>query len=222
MVTSKILIVDDHPFFLHGIDKYLSNIGRYTVRTAPSVAEGMAVFREFRPDLVLMDVSMAEGGGIAMLRRIKAGHAAKTMFLTVQIDPEDTIEALKLGIDGIALKDRDPEEIVRSIDAVLAGGTAIDPTVTEGALRYSVHMPTPSLRQDDLLTQREIEIVDLVCRGMKNRDIANRYNLTEGTVKVHLHNVYRKLGVASRSELIIKKGGLNLPPHQTRAAPELR
>jgi two-component system nitrate/nitrite response regulator NarP len=209
MEKEKIVIVDDHPFFIHGLEKYLSSTGKYTIRSALSVSEAYTVLSEFDPNLVIMDISMAEGGGMAMLRHVKEKSPVRTMFLTVQIDPEDTIEALKLGIDGIALKDRDPEEIIEVIDKVLAGGTSIDSAVTEGALRFSVSHPTPSLRQEDLLTPRESAIVELVCRGMRNREIADCLSLTEGTVKVHLHNVYRKFGVNSRSELIIKQGGLN-------------
>lgn len=204
----RVMIVDDHPFFIHGLERYLSATGKYEIKSALSVSEAMGHIYGFDPDLLVMDVSMAEGGGMAMLRQVKERLPVKTMFLTVQIDPEDTIEALKMGIDGIALKDRDPEEIVKTIDAILAGEPAIDPSVTERALRHSVQNPTPSLRQDDLLTSREMEIVELVCRGLRNKEIADHFSLTEGTVKVHLHNVYRKLGVNSRAELIIKQGGL--------------
>lgn len=212
---SRLIIVDDHPFFIHGLEKYLLSTGKYEVRSALSVTEAVALLADFPADLLVMDISMAEGGGMALLRKVKqeaaeADRPLHTMFLTVQIDPEDTLEALKLGIEGIALKDRDPEDIIRVIDTVLAGETAIDPSVTEKALRYSVHNPTPALRQDDLLTARETAIVDLVCRGLRNRDVAERLELTEGTVKVHLHNIFRKLGVNSRSELIVKKGGLSV------------
>ncbi|MBU0554437.1 MAG: response regulator transcription factor [Alphaproteobacteria bacterium] len=206
----KVMIVDDHPFFIHGLERYLSAKGKYEIQSALSVSEAMALVPTFKPDLMVMDVSMAEGGGMALLRQVKDVLNVPTMFLTVQIDPEDTIEAMKLGIDGIALKDRDPEDIVKTIDALLAGEASIDPAVTERALRHSVQNPTPKLRQDDLLTSREIEIVEFVCRGQRNKEIADHFNLTEGTVKVHLHNVYRKLGVSSRAELIVKQGGLNI------------
>ena len=206
MTQKKVMIVDDHPFFIHGLERYLTSTGKYEIRSALSVAEAMVRLEGFEPDLVMMDVSMADGGGMAMLRKVKAQSPVKTMFLTVQIDPEDTIEALRLGIDGIALKDRDPEDIVRAIDSILSGQAAIDPA--ERALRHSVQNPTPTLRQDDLLTAREAEIADFVCMGLRNRDIADRVGLTEGTIKVHLHNIYRKLGVSSRSELIVKQGGL--------------
>lgn len=208
MTQKKVMIVDDHPFFIHGLERYLTATGKYEIRSALSVAEAMVRLEGFEPDLVMMDVSMADGGGMAMLRKVKAQSSVKTMFLTVQIDPEDTIEALRLGIDGIALKDSDPEDIVRAIDSILSGQAAIDPAVTERALRHSVQNPTPTLRQDDLLTAREAEIADFVCMGLRNRDIADRVGLTEGTIKVHLHNIYRKLGVSSRSELIVKQGGL--------------
>ena len=117
----RVMIVDDHPFFIHGLERYLSATGKYEIKSALSVSEAMGHIYGFDPDLLVMDVSMAEGGGMAMLRQVKERLPVKTMFLTVQIDPEDTIEALKMGIDGIALKDRDPEEIVKTIDAPAAG-----------------------------------------------------------------------------------------------------
>jgi two-component system nitrate/nitrite response regulator NarP len=75
-------------------------------------------------------------------------------------------------------------------------------------LQYSIEKPTGSVRSDDLLTKRELEIVDLVCLGLRNRQIADRCDLTEGTVKIHLNSVYRKLGVASRAELIVNREGM--------------
>lgn len=209
MPKISVLIVDDHPFFVHGLERYLSSVGRFDVTSALSVDEAFEKLEGELPRVIIMDISMANGGGMTMLREIKERQLPmKTMFLTVQIDPEDTLEALRLGIDGIALKERDPQEIITAIDHILAGGQSVDPAVLESALRFSASHPTPTLRQDDLLTPRESEVVDLVCRGMRNREIATTLNLTEGTIKVHLHSIYRKLAVSSRAELIIKKGGL--------------
>jgi two-component system, NarL family, nitrate/nitrite response regulator NarL len=130
------------------------------------------------------------------------------MFLTVHIDPEQTIEAMRLGIRGIALKDSDPDIIIEGINTVLAGGKWFESGVTEPALQYSIEKPSGNIRSDDLLTKREHEIVDLVCLGLRNRQIADRCDLTEGTVKIHLNSIYRKLGVASRAELIVNREGM--------------
>jgi two-component system nitrate/nitrite response regulator NarP len=115
---------------------------------------------------------------------------------------------MRLGIKGIALKDSDPEVIINGMKTILAGGKWFEQSVTEPALQYSVDKPSRTVRSDDLLTKREMEIVDLVCLGLRNRQIADRCALTEGTVKIHLNSVYRKLGVASRAELIVKREGM--------------
>ncbi|MEY3633827.1 MAG: hypothetical protein RLZZ61_237 [Pseudomonadota bacterium] len=206
---TSILVVDDHPFFLHGFSQYLENGHDFTVDTALSVDEAIAKLDSSRPDLAMLDVSMQGGGGLRVLRHMRLHYPdIPAMFLTVHIDPEQTIEAMRLGIKGIALKDSDPEVIITGMNAILAGGKWFDSSVTEPALQYSVDKPHRSFRSDDLLTKREMEIVELVCLGLRNRQIADRCALTEGTVKIHLNSVFRKLGVASRAELIVRREGM--------------
>jgi two-component system nitrate/nitrite response regulator NarP len=131
-----------------------------------------------------------------------------THIQAVQSFSRATIEAMRLGVKGIALKDSDPEVIINGMNTILAGGKWFERGVTEPALQYSVDKPSRGIRSDDLLTKREMEIVELVCLGLRNRQIADRCSLTEGTVKIHLNSVYRKLGVASRAELIVKREGM--------------
>ena len=206
---TNILVVDDHPFFLHGFSQYLANGYDFTVETALSVDEAIAKLDTVRPDLAMLDVSMQGGGGLRVLRHMRLHYPeSPAMFLTVHVEPEQTIEAMRLGIKGIALKDSDPEVIINGMKTILAGGKWFEQSVTEPALQYSVDKPSRTVRSDDLLTKREMEIVDLVCLGLRNRQIADRCALTEGTVKIHLNSVYRKLGVASRAELIVKREGM--------------
>jgi DNA-binding NarL/FixJ family response regulator len=206
---TNILVVDDHPFFLHGFSQYLANGYDFTVETALSVDEAIAKLDTVRPDLAMLDVSMQGGGGLRVLRHMRLHYPdIPAMFLTVHVEPEQTIEAMRLGIKGIALKDSDPEVIINGMKTILAGGKWFEQSVTEPALQYSVDKPSRTVRSDDLLTKREMEIVDLVCLGLRNRQIADRCALTEGTVKIHLNSVYRKLGVASRAELIVKREGM--------------
>ena len=206
---TSILVVDDHPFFLHGFSQYLANGYDVTVETALSVDEAIAKLDTVRPDLAMLDVSMQGGGGLRVLGHMRLHYPdIPAMFLTVHVEPEQTIEAMRLGIKGIALKDSDPEIIINGMKAILAGGKWFEHSVTEPALQYSVDKPSRTVRSDDLLTKREMEIVELVCLGLRNRQIADRCALTEGTVKIHLNSVYRKLGVASRAELIVKREGM--------------
>ncbi|MGL5838699.1 MAG: response regulator [Sphingorhabdus sp.] len=205
----NILIVDDHPFFLHGFSQYVEESGNYTIRTALSVDEAIEKLDAQLPDLAMLDVTMHGGGGMKVLKHIRRYHpSVPAMFLTVHVDPEQTIEAMRLGISGITLKDADPETILAAMKTVLGGGKWFDTSVTEPALRYSIDKPSRTIRSNDLLTKREAEIVELVCQGLRNRDIAQRCDLAEGTVKIHLNSIFRKLGVTSRSELIVQQGGL--------------
>jgi two-component system, NarL family, nitrate/nitrite response regulator NarL len=205
----RVLIVDDHPFFLHGFGQFLEASGGFAIKTALSVDEAVASIDEERPDLAMLDVTMHDGGGLKVLRHLRLHFpSVPAMFLTVHIDPEQTIEAMRLGVRGIALKDSDPDTIAEAMKIVLAGGKWFESDVTEIALRHSIDQPTRAVRSDDLLTKRELEIVELVCLGLRNRDIAQRCNLAEGTVKIHLNSIFRKLGVASRSELIVHRGGM--------------
>ncbi|RDV01691.1 DNA-binding response regulator [Sphingorhabdus pulchriflava] len=205
----NVLIVDDHPFFLHGFSQYVEESGEYSITTALSVEEAIEKIDVERPDIAMLDVTMHNGGGLKVLRHLRQHYPmVPAMFLTVHIDPDQTIEAMRLGIKGIALKDSDPDTIVEAMGVVLGGGKWFESDVTEVALRHSIDRPTRTVRSDDLLTKRELEIVDLVCMGLRNRDIAQRCNLAEGTVKIHLNSIFRKLGVASRSELIVHRGGM--------------
>jgi two-component system, NarL family, nitrate/nitrite response regulator NarL len=205
----KVLIVDDHPFFLHGFGQYLETAGDFSISTALSVDEAISTIDQERPDLAMLDVTMHDGGGLRVLRHLRLHYpAVPAMFLTVHIDPEQTIAAMRLGVRGIALKDSDPDTIVEAMGIVLAGGKWFESGITEVALRYSIDQPKRTVRSEDLLTKREREIVDLVCEGLRNRDVALRCDLAEGTVKIHLNSIFRKLGVASRSELIVHRGGM--------------
>lgn len=213
---NNILVVDDHPFFLHGFSQYLGEHSGFQVETALSVDEAITKIDAARPDLAMLDVTMHGGGGLRVLRYLRLHHPnVPAMFLTVHIDPEQTIEAMRLGIKGVALKDSDPDVIIEGMNTVLAGGKWFENGVTEHALQYSIDKPSGSVRSDDLLTKRELEIVELVCLGLRNRQIADRCDLTEGTVKIHLNSIYRKLGVASRAELIVNREGMR----STKGAP---
>ena len=124
--------------------------------------------------------------------------------MTVTIDPALTLQALKYGVNGIVLKDSEPSELLKAIEMVLEGESCIDQKVSERALQYSVSDMQPAASREDLLTERERHITALVREGLRNSDIAIQSGLTEGTVKVHLHNIFQKLGVRSRAELIVQ------------------
>lgn len=203
-MTAQIAIVDDHPIFLDGMAQFLSSHGHDVIFCARSVDEAVSRIQAQQPDLLILDVSMKDGGGLAVLSAIRSnGNEVPVIFMTVHIRPEQTLEAIKLGIDGVVLKDSDPNDLLECIDEVLKGNKSIAPFVMEQALLHSISVPANDMNLLSSLTERELEISGLIRAGLRNREIASRCGLTEGTVKVHLHSIFQKLGIKSRSELII-------------------
>lgn len=201
---ADLVIIDDHPLFLDGLQQFLNAHGHKVISCARSVSEAIDHLQTCKPDALLLDVSMKDGGGLAVLSAIRAaGNNIPAIFLTVNIQPEQTLEALKLGINGIMLKESDPDELLHCIDAVLRGEIRVDPSIMEKALFHTVNSARPRANLDEVLTERERQIAEMIRTGARNRVIAERCGLTEGTVKVHLHSIFRKLGVRSRAELIV-------------------
>ncbi|WP_417818942.1 response regulator [Tritonibacter scottomollicae] len=200
----KLLLVDDHPIFLDGLKQFIESHDGFEVSCAKSSEEADAIMADTMFDLLLLDITIIGGGGMELLRSIRsAGSTVPVIFLTVHITPQDTVEALKLGVGGIILKESAPEEIMNCINMVLGGDTYYDRGVTERALHHSVDTPSHRTEALNSLTAREREIVQLVSTGLRNREIAEECGLTEGTVKTHLHNIFGKMAVKSRTQLLI-------------------
>jgi DNA-binding NarL/FixJ family response regulator len=205
----NILLIVDHSFFLHGFCQYLADTGRFEVATAASSDEATAKIEETPPDIVVLDPRMGDGAGVQVSHYLRLHYPnIPVILLVTQIDPEQSIQAMRMGVKGIALKDSDPDVMVEGICTILAGGHWFETSITQPALQYSLERPKRITRSDDLLTKREHQIVDLVCLGLRNRQIADRCSLTEGTVKIHLNSIFRKLSVTSRAELIVNREGM--------------
>lgn len=203
-MMAQIAIVDDHPIFLDGMVQFLSSNGHAVRFCARSVGEAILRLQTDQPDLLILDVSMKDGGGLAVLSAIReSGSSVPVIFMTVHIRPDQTREAISLGVNGVVLKDSDPDELLVCINQVLHGEKSIAPAVMEQALAHELSAPASENSSLSALTERELEIAGLIRAGLRNREIAARCTLTEGTVKVHLHSIFQKLGIKSRSELII-------------------
>jgi two-component system nitrate/nitrite response regulator NarP len=201
---SKLLIVDDHPIFLEGLRQFLETNGHVVEDTARTSTDAIDRALHGAFDLLVLDVTMADGGGLHILRTLRgAGNQIPIVFLTVGLKPVETMEAVKLGINGIVLKHNDPGNLITCIEAVNRGDTWIDPTIIERVLRRSMAGQSVPVLPQYGLTRRQEELVKLVGEGLRNREIARRCGLTEGTVKLHLHHIYGKLGISSRAQLIM-------------------
>ncbi len=201
---SKLLIVDDHPIFLDGLQQFLETNDHVVEDTARTAADALRKVAEGAFDVLILDVTMAEGGGLHILKTLRgAGNQIPVIFLTVGLKPAETMEAVRLGVNGIVLKHNDPGNLLSCIDAVNRGDSWIDPTIIERVLRRSLAGQSVAILPQYDLTRRQEELVKLVGEGLRNREIARRCGLTEGTVKLHLHNIYTKLGISSRAQLIM-------------------
>ncbi|MFC0387479.1 response regulator [Muricoccus vinaceus] len=198
---ARILIADDHPVVLEGLAGLLTGAGHHIVARCTIGTEVPAATEGSHPDLLLLDLNMPGEDGLQLLRRLPANGSRpfRIVLLTSSITDAQAAEAVRLGVNGLVLKDAAPQVLVECVQAVMAGRRWLDPEVAERILgtRGEQNARTSNCQ----LSPREKDIVDLVQRGMRNRQIGERLNLTEGTVKVYLHNIYQKMGVTSRTDL---------------------
>ena len=201
---TRVLLADDHPMIGSALEMLLRGTDYQLIGRARTGAEALKQVERLKPDLLLLDVNMPDGSGIEVLRRLrKTGEGRPVIILTAGLDDPQLIAADELAPDGIVLKTSDPALLLDCMDQVLAGKTWVDPEIADrtSAAKQRASSVVP-------LTPRERELVDLVRQGLRNRDIAARLGVTEGTVKVYLHSIFDKLGVVSRTELAIRASDL--------------
>ena len=199
---TRIFLADDHPMIQTALEALLEGSGRKIVGRATSGAETLERIANNRANVIILDVHMPGGSGIHVLRELrKRGDDRPVILLTAAIDDEALREAVALSANGIILKSSDPSLLIDCIDEVARGGAWIDEPIRD-------RMMNREGAADRTLSDREVEVVRLVQEGLKNRDIAERLRITEGTVKVYLHRIFDKVGVKTRTELAIKAAQL--------------
>jgi len=191
---TTVLLVDDHPLLGVGITNLLNAAGDFeVVGQALDGEEAVDMARRLRPDVVLMDLSMPTMDGVAATRLIRDSlPETRILVLTSFSDTTRVRNAMRAGAIGYLLKDCEPSVLVESIRAAARGHSPLDPRVAGNLL------PTGG-RQDPQLSPRETEILALVAQGMANKQIARQLGIAEHTVKIHLGNVFRRIGVSDRT-----------------------
>ena len=203
-MSVRVVLVDDHEMVIEGLKAMLAPFaGRVeVVGEAVGAESALAVVDELRPDIVLCDVRMQGASGLDVCREIRERHQGrKVILLSVYDDEQYLFQAMRVGASGYLLKGISSDELVRQLEGVQAGGTAIDAGLAaraaETAARLQSNQFWPGARHG--LTQRESEILSLVVTGLSNRGIAAKLVIGEETVKTHLSSIYRKLGVSDRT-----------------------
>ena len=215
----RLLIADDHPLFRDGLRSLLEARGMEVVAEARNGREAVEQARRWHPDVVLMDLSMPEMGGLAATRLLSAGHSGpKVVVLTASEDDADLFEAIKSGAQGYLFKNLDSAAFFSLLEGVARGEPALTPGLARKLLGEFAR-PAPSRAASDAspeaLTEREQEVLELLVQGVtSNRELADRLVVSENTVKYHLRNILGKLHVQNRAQVVAYavRHGLTDPP----------
>ena len=200
----RVLLADDHPMIGAALDVLLRGSDYELVGRARGGADALSQVQRLKPHLLLLDVNMPDGGGLDVLRQLRAmRRAPAVILLTAGMDDTQILAADKLGPEGMVLKTSDPALLLECMERVRKGERWVDPEIEERTRQVKDRASrAPSL------TPRERELIDLVRQGLRNRDIAAQLGVTEGTVKVYLHAIFDKLGVDNRTELAMRAADL--------------
>ena len=204
---TRILLVDDHPLFLDGVRAALTGAADLeVVGEATAGATAAALAADLIPDVVLMDLNLPDISGVdATSRILSADPSVRVLMMTMSADDDAVVAAMRAGARGYVVKGAGREDLLHAIRTVAAGGAVFSPTVADRLGRYFTGLATGGGRDAfPQLTGREVEVLDLVARGLENRRIARELHLSDKTVRNHVSNVLAKLGAAERSEAIAR------------------
>jgi len=227
----SLVLADDHPIILDGLEMLFRAEQDFQVLArCVNGEETIQAVRQHRPDILILDIRMPGKDGLAVLREMKKDSLpTRAVLLTVGLDEDDLLEAIRLGVRGVVLKEMAPQMLVQCVRKVHAGEQWLEKRSVGRALEKmllreaGVHAGEQWLEKRSVgralekmllreagerqvagvLTPRELEIVRMVASGLRNKEIADSLSISEGTVKIHLHHIYEKLHLASRLELAL-------------------
>lgn len=203
----RVLLVDDHVLFRSGVRTLLERSDDFEVvdETGDGL-EGIKRARSLKPDVVLLDLNMPGVGGIEAVKAIvEESPEVRVLMLTVSEDAADLMEALRSGASGYLLKNIEMEELVSAIRRAAGGDSVVSPQMTAKLIQGVREQPRVSdkLVERDRFSPRERDILTCLARGESNKEIARELDLAESTVKIHVQNIFKKLGVTSRVQVAL-------------------
>ena len=214
MEAIKLLIVDDHPVVREGIGAMLKREPDFKiVGEASNGLEAVEQARELSPDVILMDLRMPEMDGVEAITRIKeAKPEVKFIILTTYSDDEYIFKGIAAGARAYLLKDAPREELFKAIRAVYRGESLIQPVVASRVLDKLAELSRKNPGAETL-SEREVEVLRLMAKGVSNSNIADELSITQSTVKTHITSIFQKLNVTTRTEAVttaLKRGIIQL------------
>jgi RNA polymerase sigma factor (sigma-70 family) len=199
----RVILADDHPVFLSGLRALLQTDPMFEV--VDSCPDGKAALQAIlvsKPDLAVLDVSMPGCTGVEVLAELGSRSlSTRVILLTASAGDHEIVEAVARGAYGLMLKDAAADTLLECMRSVSVGRRWLPSDLVEAAVEREEGKRAKVSQLDNALTAREREIVTLVAEGQSNKEIARQLGLTDGTVKIHLHNIYRKLEVSNRTSL---------------------
>lgn len=201
----RVLLIDDHALFREGLSGLLGRRGIEVTGAVSEGREGLRLAKETAPDVILLDMRMPKMDGLEVLRVLREnGVTAPVVMVTTSQDELDLVEALRNGAQGYLLKDIEPDELVAALHQVVNGETVVAPKLTGTLARVvgGARQPVPRTPLSEL-TPREREILKHLAEGRSNKAIARQLAITDGTVKLHVKSILRKLHVNSRVEAAV-------------------
>jgi DNA-binding NarL/FixJ family response regulator len=202
-MSIKLVLADDHPFILDGIESQLGSEKEFKV--VARCVDGEAALKAVRchkPDVLVLDLKLPGKDGFAVLRELqKEKHPTRVIILTAGLDDLQLAEAVRLGARGLVLKEQAPECLAQCIRSVRGGELCLEQRSVSRALEKLLQREAGRQEAAHRLTPREFEIVKQAAFGLHNMEIATKLFISEGTVKMHLYNIYKKLDLDSRAKL---------------------
>jgi DNA-binding NarL/FixJ family response regulator len=211
----KLLIVDDHPVFRQGLrDVFETDSQIQVVGEAADGADALALTQELQPDVVMMDINLPSSSGIQVTRTITSQMpGTKVIMITGFDEPEYIFHSLRAGASAFCSKDMPPESLIRTVLSVYDGNLVLnDQVMTEEEVqkwiqrrmdRFGKRPPDDALGSSLSLSPREMEILELLCEGASNKDVAQRLGISYQTVKNHVTSILHKLSVSDRTQAVL-------------------
>lgn len=222
-MNEKILLIDDHTLFRAGLSDLLRRRKIEVVADVGSGSEGVKIAAEEELDIILLDMRMPQMDGISVLKVLKEAHPdLPVAMLTTSSDESDLVGALRNGAQGYLLKDMEPDDLVVALRDIISGKTVVAPDLAP-VLASAVQGDNQEKEEEEdpfaILTPREFEILTLLAEGQSNKVIARNLGISDGTVKLHVKAILRKLNISSRItaavmavEHGVKKSPITTPP----------
>jgi DNA-binding NarL/FixJ family response regulator len=203
-MTIRLALADDHPLILNALENLFSMEPDFqVVGRCSDGLKTLEMVRAHLPDVLVLDIRMPGKDGLTIAREILAEKLpTRVVLFTAELDEDQLLEAIRAGVQGVVLKEMAPQLLVQCVRKVHAGEQWLERRTTSLSLEKLLRREAGALEIAALLTPREIGMVRMVAQGLRNREIGDKLCISEGTVKVHLHNIYEKLNVDSRLALL--------------------